>query len=70
MYTVGVTGSYVVEPALNRKTEKCAIDDFVSLLFVMVIFPLFKTVELHLSGLIRTASHPDTQKNPDNWILL
>jgi hypothetical protein len=37
-------------------------DDFVSLLFVIVIFPLFKTVELRFSGLIRTASHSDTQK--------
>jgi len=29
---------------------------------MLVIFPLFNTVELHLSGLIRTASHPDRQK--------
>jgi len=53
---------YVVRPTLKRKIEKCAIDDFVSLLFMLVIFPLFNTAELHLSGLIRMASHPDTQK--------
>jgi hypothetical protein len=29
VYTVGVTRSDVVQPALKRKTEKCAIDDFV-----------------------------------------
>jgi hypothetical protein len=27
-------------------------------------------VELHLSGLDGTASHPDMQENPDNWVLL
>jgi hypothetical protein len=26
------------------------------------------TVKLHLSGLIGTTSHPDVQKNLDNWI--
>jgi len=34
----------------------------VSLLFVIVIFHLFNTVELYLSGLISPASHPDAQK--------
>jgi len=28
------------------------------------------TVEFHLSVLIGTASHPDKQKNPDNWTFL
>ena len=30
----------------------------------------FSTVELHLSGLIVTASRPDMTESPDNWIFL